>query len=207
MQTGYHRAITTQALGEFFSPAAIETIVAANLGQDRLTGQFGHDEYHFDQNAFQKSWSYVESNRRLIRPALQAGDRVSARRALGRLTHAVQDLYAHSNYVPLWLRRFPDGQWPAAEAIDPFDETLLAGPDLRSGKLYYPLEVLSFIPGLKKYVKPLLPHDSHAWMNLDSPESGSGFDYAMAAAVKRTRYEYDRTVSDFSPELLELFRN
>jgi hypothetical protein len=207
MLTKYHRAITTEALGEFFSSPALETIVAANLGQDRLAGQLGHDEYHFDRNAFQKSWNYVESNRRRIRPALQAGDALSARRVLGRLTHAVQDLYAHSNYVPLWLVRFPDGQRPPASEIDPFDQALLESPKLRSGKLYYPLEIFSFVPVLKKYVMPLLPRDSHAWMNLDSPEQGPAFEYAFFAAVKRTRYEYERTVSDFSPEMLELFRN
>jgi hypothetical protein len=206
MQTTYHRAITTQALKAYFSPQALEAVVSANLGQDHwLRGQVGHDEYHFDQNAFQKSWDYIENNRALIWRALEAGDALAARQALGRLTHSAQDLYAHSNYVALWLRRFPAGVQPPAEEIDPFDRDLLEGPELRSGKLYYPLEVLSFIPGLKKYVLPLLPHDSHAWMNLDSPEQGSGFAYAFAAAVKRTRYEYEQTIDGLPVEHLTLF--
>jgi len=200
----YHRVLTAQALQEYFSPAALETVIAANLGQDHwLTGQIGHDEYHFDRSAFAEGLAYLESNRALIRPNLEAGDAGSARRALGRLTHAAQDLYAHSNYVPLWLGRFPPGDWPPPESIDPLDEALLESPDLCSGKLYFPLELLSFVPGLSWFVLPLLPRDSHAWMNLDSPGRGPMFEYACAAAIKRTRYEFERSTAGLPAELVE----
>ncbi len=205
MLTIYHRAITVQALSADFSPSALETVIAANLGQDNLRGQIGHPEYHFDDNAFAKSWAYLESNRALVRPALEAGDALSAQQALGRLTHAGQDLYAHSNYVPLWLGRFPEGKGPPPEEIDPFDGDLFEGPDLRSGKIYWPLEPFSWIPFLRKFIVPLLPRDSHAWMNLDEPGRGPSFPYASAAAVRRTRYEYEQTVRGLSPELLLLF--
>ncbi len=202
----YHRAITAQALADRFGRAALKSIVAANLGQDHwLRGQIGHDEYHFDRNAFEASWAYLERNRLQALDALQAGEVTAAWQAFGRLTHAAQDLYAHSNYVTLWLGRFPKGKWPPPDEIDPFDQAILGGPDLRSGKLYYPLEVLSFIPLLKSLVIPRLPRDSHAWMNLDSPGRGPKFPYAFAAAVKRTRYEYEQTVRNLSPESLRLF--
>jgi hypothetical protein len=202
----YHRAITAQALADQFSKPALKAIISANLGQDHwLRGQIGHDEYHFDQSAFEASWAYLERNRAQVRAALADGQVLPARQAFGRLTHAAQDLYAHSNYVSLWLERFPEGKWPPPDEIDPFDRSLLTGPDLRSGKLYYPLEVLSFIPVLKELVLPRLPRDSHAWMNLDAPSRGPKFPYAFAAAVKRTRYEYDRTVQDLPPESLRLF--
>ncbi len=202
----YHRAITEQALKEDLSPSVFETVAAANLGQDHwLRGQIGHPEYHFDQNAFTRSWAYMESNRALIRPALEAGDALSAQQALGRLTHAGQDLYAHSNYVPLWLSRFPETGYPPPEEMDAFDSGLLQGGNLHSGKIYWPLEPFSWIPFLKKYVAPFLPRDSHAWMNLDDPERGPMFPYAFAAAVKRTRYEYEQIVRGLSPELVSLF--
>jgi hypothetical protein len=207
MKTTYHRAITSQALSEYFSPAALEMVIAGNLYQDRLRGQIGHDEYHFDQNAFAKGWAYIEENRALVRPALDAGNSLPARRALGRLTHAAQDLYAHSNYVSLWLTRFPDGHKPAAGEIDPFDGDLLHSPDLHSGKVYWPIEPLTWIPVIGKIFIPLLPRDSHAWMNLDTPERGALFAYAFSAAVKRTRFEYERTVNGLPPELLSLFCN
>ena len=195
MRKTYHRAITTQALSEYFSPHALEVIISANLGQDHwLRGQIGHPEYHFDQNAFSESWDYIECNRAFVRPALEAGDILSAQQALGRLTHAAQDFYAHSNYVTRWLGRFPEGQWPPPEAIDPFDGSLLQGPDLCSGKIYWPLEPFTWIPGMGRLIVPLLPRDSHARMNLDSPARGPGFAYAFAAAVKRTRYEYVLTI-------------
>jgi hypothetical protein len=205
MNKAYHRQITEQALREYFSPSALAAVISANLGLDALQGQIGHDEYHFDANAFAASRSFIEQNRALIRPALERGDAAAARQAFGRLTHTAQDFYAHSNYIPLWLARFPADGWPPPEAVDAFDGNLLDGPALRSGKLYYPLEALSFVPFLKKIILPLLPRDSHAWMNLDGPEQGPKFAYALAAAVKRTRYEYERTTAGMPAALLALF--
>jgi hypothetical protein len=51
----YHVEMTRLAVGEQFSANALEKIIAANLHQDRLLAQIGHDEYHFDGNAFEKS--------------------------------------------------------------------------------------------------------------------------------------------------------
>jgi hypothetical protein len=202
----YHRAITSEALRDRFSRAALEVIIAANLGQDHwLRGQIGHDEYHFDQNAFEAGWSYLERNRLQVHAALKAGKAAAAWQAFGRLIHGAQDLYSHSNYVALWLERFPQGRWPPPDEIDPFDVSIYQRPDLRSGKLYYPLEILSFIPVLKRWIVPRLPRDSHAWMNLDSPARGPLFPYAFAAAAKRTRYEFEQTVRGLPPEALRLF--
>jgi hypothetical protein len=195
MRKSYHRAITMQALSGYFSPPILEVIISANLGQDHwFYGQIGHPEYHFDQNAFLEGWDYIEHNRAIVRPALEAGDAFEAQQALGRLTHAAQDFYAHSNYVTRWLSRFPDGQWPSPDEMDAFDDHLLQGPNLRSGRIYWPLELFSWIPGIGRLVTRLLPRDSHAWMNLDSPASGPAFAYAFTAAIKRTRYEYGLTV-------------
>jgi hypothetical protein len=206
MLKAYHRAITAQALAGQFEPDDLEVVIQANLGQDHwLRGQIGHDEYHFDQNAFADAWAYIEDNRALIRPALEAGQVIPAQQAFGRLTHAAQDLYAHSNYVRLWLARFSSEAWPPPEAIDPFDEALLSSPELRSGKLYYPLEILSYVPGLKRWILPLLPHDSHAWMNLDEPARGAEFRYAFEAAVKRTRREYAVSTAGLPQQLIRLF--
>ncbi len=199
----YHRAITTQALSAYFSPWALEVVITANLRQDHwLRGQIGHPEYHFDQNAFHESLDYIEHNRAIVRPALEAGNALKAQQALGRLTHAAQDFYAHSNYVTRWLGRFPEGQRPDPDEMDAIDETLLKGPDLRSGKIYWPLEPFSWIPGIGRFILPLLPRNSHAWMSLDSPARGPAFAYAFMAAAKRTRYEYELTITGLPPGLL-----
>jgi hypothetical protein len=201
----YHRAITTQALREYFSPPALEFIIEANLGQDHwLRGQICHPEYHFDQNAFQESWNYIEHNRAIIYRTLKAGEALLAQKALGRLTHAVQDFYAHSNYVTHWLARFPLDQLPPPDKMDPFDKALLEDPDLRSGKVYWPFEPFSWIPGMRRFIL-FLPRDSHAWMNLDSPARGPGFAYAYAAAIKRTCYEFEMTVDGLPSRLLTDF--
>jgi hypothetical protein len=202
-----HAEITRRALGETFGPRALEVIVRANLGQDALSGQLGHDEFHFDNNAFEKSRRYIEAQRGLIRPALEGGDALSAWGAFGRLTHAAQDFYAHSNYLDLWHACRPGRAMMGPAGVDPLDAEFLESPALRSGKLYYPLEALSFVPGLKRLVIPLLPRDSHAWMNLDSAERGPMFEYAFQAAIKRTRHEYDLTARDLPGDLLGLFCN
>ena len=67
----------------------------------------------------------------------------------------------------------------------------MENPSLRSGKMYFPFGFLSFVPGLKKFVIPRMPRNSHAWMNLDSEARGPMFEYAFHAAVKRTRFELE----------------
>jgi hypothetical protein len=186
-----------------FSPRALETIIKANLNQDRLLGQIGHDEYHFDNNAFEKSYAYLEEQRALTVSSLMANDAPAAWAALGRLTHTAQDFYAHSNYVDLWLASQPNAS-PAPSEIDPLNPDLLNSPALRSGKVYI-LELLTLILPLKRFVMPFLPRDAHAWMNLDSPEQGPNFKYAIQGAIKRTKIEFERTTEDFSQELFTLF--
>lgn len=205
MLTQYHTEIMLNALGERFSPRAMSAIIHANVNQDRLSGQFGHDEFHFDNNAFEKSYAYIEEQRTLTVSALQKNDALSAWSAFGRMTHTLQDFYAHSNYITLWLNRFAGQTLPASSEVDPVDLTLIQSPDLHSGKVYYPFELLYFIRKTRAFSLRYLPKDSHAWMNLDSPEQGFKFDYAMQAAIKRTVIEFEKTTSGFSQEMCKLF--
>ena len=94
---------------------------------------------------------------------------------------------------------------PTTWEVDPVDLDLLDIRALRSGRIYLPLEALSFVKLLKPLVMPLLPRDSHAWMNLDSPEQGSNFTFAFHAAVKRTKIEFEKTVSGLSQGLVRTF--
>jgi hypothetical protein len=201
-----HVQIMRRALTDKFSPHALDVMIQANLRQDSLFNQLGHDESHFDGNAFVASRAYIQQQRALIRPALEAGKVEQAWQAFGRLTHTAQDFYSHSNYVDLWLACQPNGMVPGAGEIDPLDDTLVENPSLRSGKMYYPFGVLSFVPGLKKLVIPRMPRDSHAWMNLDSEKRGPMFEYAFQAAVKRTRFELDAVAKGLTKELDRRFR-
>jgi hypothetical protein len=200
----YHVEIMRLALSDTFSRRALEVMMKANLKQDGLRGQIGHDEYHFDNNAFEKSAAYIEEQRALVISFLVANDVSSAWSAFGRLTHGVHDFYAHSNYIELWLAYQPEGSFPPPRMVDPLDPDLIGSAALRSGKVYV-LEALTLMPILKPLVMPLLPRDSHAWMNIDSPEHGASFDYAFHAAIKRTKIEFERTTKNMPTDFLELF--
>jgi hypothetical protein len=89
--------------------------------------------------------------------------------------------------------------------VDPVELAILESGSLRSGKIYLPLEVFSFIKPLKPIILPLLPRDSHAWMNLDTPEQGFKFEYVMHASIKRTVIEFVKTTENLSQDLLNLF--
>ena len=199
-----HKDMTRKALAGQVGSQALAAILAANVRQDRLRGQIGHDEYHFDNNALEAGRRYIRSQRSIVLPALMTGDTASAWAAFGRLTHTAQDFYAHTNYVTLWLSR-RGNRGPAPSEIDPLDAELIASPELRSGKTYYPQEVLYFVPGLRKTALSILPRDSHAHMNLDSAERGPHFEFAYHAAIKRTRHEFEEIRSLLPPALFGLF--
>ncbi len=205
MLVPHHVEITRLALAAQVGPRALETIIRANIAQDGLRYQLFHDHFHFDNNQFQKSYAYIEEQRARVRPALERGEARSAWQAFGRMIHPAQDFYAHTDYIPHWLSRFNDGTPPAPEQVDPVSSEILNHPDLHSGKLYYPLEALAFIPPLRKFILPLLPKDSHAHMNHDGHETSAHFDYVFHAAVKRTRSEFEKTVALLLPELLADF--
>jgi hypothetical protein len=201
----YHIEMTREALGEHFSERALQEIIKANINQDRLAGQFFHDEFHFDNNAFDKGYRYINEQRGYIL-ATFIGTGVSpvvAWQAFGRLLHSAQDFYAHSNYVTLWL----DSQTTSSSSgeIDPLQKDILQSPRLRSGKVYFPLDVMYFILPIRPLVMKLLPKDSHGWMNLDSPDQGFKFDYAIRAAVKRTKHEFELLQKLLKSEMLEKF--
>jgi hypothetical protein len=186
-----------RALSGRVSPRALAVIVEASLGQDGWRGMFGHPEYHFDDNAIPQGLAYIEACRAA---AARADSPAEAWEALGRLTHAAQDFYAHSNYVTLWKERLDGQPLPAPEAIDGLDPDLLRHPRLRTARVYLPLDVLYFVPGLGPLVKLFLPRDSHAWMNLDHPRTGPLFPYAIEAAVQRTVFEFERTLAAIGEE-------
>ena len=201
MKAEYHRCMTRKALNKQISPDALEIIIAANCAQDALSYQVGHDHFHYDNNAFQAGDAYLEQMRRLISESLALGQALPAWQALGRILHAVQDFYAHSNYVNLWCERYPQA---ASDEIPPLFAEVLSDARLHSGRLYYPLEVLSFLPFLQPLVLPFLPRNSHAWMNKDDP-TRPGFDFACAAAIKRTALEFEKIIQPLSPSQLALF--
>ena len=206
MLTEYHIEIMFESLGDTIGPRALATMTTANVKQDQfLTGFFGHDEFHCDNNAFGKTYAYIEKQRALVIASLRDKDAVTAWQAFGRMTHSAQDFYAHSNYITLWLDRFDGKTPPPPGEVDPLDTSLIQSPHLCSGKTYNPFELLYFIKRLRPHILPLIPRDSHAWMNLDSPMQGFKFEYAMQAAIKRTRIEHEKTMKALPRDLMTVF--
>ena len=199
-----HEEMTREALGEHFSPRALEIIIAANRKQDAIRGQIGHDEFHFDNNAIEKGLRYINEQRGFVLASLLSPGVLSAWIAFGRLTHTAQDFYSHTNYISLWLDQHP-GTPPTPLEIDPVQKSLIRSPSLHSGKIYLPMDALYFVPFLRKFALKLLPEDSHGKMNLDSPAQGPRFEYARAAAVKRTQHEFDLLKKILPPDVFAKF--
>lgn len=195
MDLQYHEEITRVALEEFFDEPALAQVIAANFSQDDFWNLIGKPHLHFDDE-IPAAQAYVDGlMARIIVVMTELGADVGAvqRRVFGQLTHTVQDFYAHSNYVDLWLASLNGDTPPAPDTIPPLDAHLLAHPDLHTGTFKLWRDIIYYIPGLK-YVarKVYIPPRSHEAMHLDNPARGEKFFYALAAAVRRTRWEYLR---------------
>lgn len=198
-----HEEMTREALEPHFSPGALEIIIAANLKQDSWSGLIGHDEFHYD-NDIEKGDRYVIEQRGYVIATLLSPGILGAWIAFGRLLHAVQDFYSHTNYVTLWLDQFNGSALPPPAEIDAVQKNLLKSPNLCAGKINL-LDGLYFIRPLRPLALALLPKTSHAHMNLDSPEQGPKFEYARAAAVKRTVHELELLQKLLTPEMFARF--
>ena len=188
MQKPYHEELTRTALAGAFSRRALDAIVAANLRQDALLNLL-KGRYHFDANDLAGAHRYVAAQEEAVLRHLQAGDPPAAWAAFGRLTHALQDFYAHTNYAALWLEAHPDQADGAP--VDPLDTDILTSDRLIAARVYYPLEALTIFKRLVPLLQRILPADSHANMNLDHPGRGALFPAAMSAARARTRHKFD----------------
>ena len=209
MLKSYHIEICQRTLESTFSPGALDAIIAANLAQDGLRGQMGHPEFHFDSNAFEASYAYMEEQRQIVLEFLKSrGDITPAWEAFGRLTHTAQDFYAHSNYAQLWVQHavdaHPKGDLPDPTQVGAMDPEILHHSELHSGNIYF-WDWLAFVPGFYSLALRLTPKDSHTHMNLDHPNRGTLFPYAIEAAVQRTVFEYERIVDGLNATDLARF--
>lgn len=207
MQKIYHLEICKRALVAQFSSRSLDVIFKANIGQDKIRYQFKHPHFHFDSNAFEASFNYIEEQRQIILEINKSFGKLQASwQAFGRLTHVVQDFYAHSNYIQLWLNKFPYEEKPTPQFVVAMDMEILQDPNLHSGNVYI-FDWLAFIPGFYAIAHHLTPADSHTHMNLDHPDRGMQFSYAIEAAVMRTAYEFKQTAALLGSSKLALFKD
>jgi hypothetical protein len=205
----YHRQITQKALSAYFADQELREVISGNLWQDRPAGQFGHPEFHFDDCEFDRSYKYLDELRTRIELSMNSGNAMNnARSDFGKLTHALQDFYAHSNYVRLWGAKhgIHPQQWNGE--IDCMDDEILHSKDLISGHFYSPWEMITFIPFIGRFVASLFPDDSHSYLNNDSPYKNLWFPLAFKCAVLRTQAEFSVLSSNLlqnNPENLYKF--
>ena len=131
-----HEAVTRRALSDMsFDASAAGAVVAGNLKTDK--DEFTDPKAHFDNEQFAAGSARLNAKLSAALDALDDCDPGLAREQLGRALHAVQDFFAHSNWVenhapadPLDLFRLTD---PAAG--------LVCDPKTHKGALtsgYYP---------------------------------------------------------------------
>lgn len=212
MDGRFHASITREALGPFFDGPALDAIVKANLAQDSLLGLLSNRPHtHFDNNLIAEGWAYVEDQHgRIERLARQPNGGRAQRIALGRLCHAVQDFYAHSNYVALWLEAHGGLANTVPSGIADLDADILDDTRLCSGYSVPWRDWVYYSPGLKHLARRVgVPPDSHEAMNQDSPDRGPLFAYAVVAARHRTLQAYRRAAHAVEavggPEALDRF--
>ena len=197
MLSKYHIEITENSLGSFFTSMSLREIARANVGQDSLLSLFGVEaRRHVCDCTVDESFAYVEEEHATIAAlAEKPGEEARQRAALGRLLHTVQDFYAHTNYVALWVAE--RGETASLESGGgELDPQLLAHPQLQIAQWLTWRDPFYYVPVVGDVMRRVwLPMDSHEAINLDSPKSGAYFYWAMAIARQRTLREYARAVA------------
>lgn len=191
METKYHIEITQKALEGDLSKQALERTIKANIRQDRVANMLGHDHIHFDGSAFNAGFRYIADQEKLLIDFVKQAKYDQAQEAFGRMIHSWQDLYSHSNYVQLWRQAHPHHP---PEEITVNDPDIINNSIFASGKNYGLVEFLALLPIISALVKPWMPPDSHAKMNLDSPSAGPDFQFAYWAAYRATQAAYKNLI-------------
>lgn len=154
MDLDVHVRLTRTAnddLGGFLAEEHLAIVLLANVLQDLYQTD---SRMHFDNCAFSAGADYVHDEWSLIEASAESSE-PTALGACGRLLHAVQDFYSHSNWVELHLD------------VDPIPVWDLAGSSL-------PSDVVSgtWVLGRPKNCRPGTP--SHSELNKDDAHSDSG---------------------------------
>ncbi len=195
MLARFHVSMTREGIGQQVSAADLDVIIRANLQQDSLRNLL-NPIVHFDDSRLEESQQYIAAQRRLAVARLQAGDRQEALRSLGRLLHTRQDFYAHSNWAKLWVERHG-----GLEAVRPEEIELCMDPAAEAGVITGKASLFWYVacrlPLIgKRLERSVAPKDGHEVMNLDYPERGPLFAYALQAATRHSRQEWDLLLAD-----------
>lgn len=192
----YHSRLLQEALGDCFDDDALRAVTAANHSQDRGLSAVQNFKHYIGDA--QRCRRYVDGlHARLAGLAQVGADGRALRGVFGRLTHTIQDFYAHSSYVAVWRAVY--GPHLPPQAITAADPAVLIHPDFwLCTSRPWPDWALEFVPALRQRAWRLPPR-SHAAAHLDAPERGPNFDYAMHAAERHTRLAFERVAAAVGP--------
>jgi RHS repeat-associated protein len=129
---GVHERLTAQAVRRLGgNDVIVDVINSGHVEADLSSHQFDAGQ-HFDTMAFSEGLSLIRKLQREIRRTKFEGN---ALMLLGRMIHAQQDFYAHSDYVEIWTLHPPPVAVPYQ--IPLWDGSLKArGFHLRSGRFW-----------------------------------------------------------------------
>ena len=195
MNSLFHQLITIDALTDNFSAVALKEIVTHNIRQDSIKNQFFHDEIHFDNNKFAEGNQLIEYLHNNCVDSIKQDNFADARSYFGKLIHTVQDFYAHSNYARLTKTLFENKTPNNNHTLDCLNPAIIKSSLLKSHTVNFPFDYLCIIPLFARWFSKFCPEDSHARMNLDTPQSDGPFDLAYKLAVIRTRIEYQAIIT------------
>lgn len=189
--TPLHEEISEAHLSSLLTPDEVRVVERANRGQDDLIRGQNHSEYHFDNGQIKEGFEFIQGQYALI---AKTGDKEEALQALGKILHAQQDFYAHTNYIELYREHFlaDHHRTPQPSEIPLYEEARrdpsFAGQlaaQLRSGHFSRLEFVLKDLPNLNQ------DPNSHEKMNKDNP-SRPLYPEAKDLAERQTKKEVEK---------------
>uniref|UniRef100_W5L3X1 von Willebrand factor A domain containing 11 n=1 Tax=Astyanax mexicanus TaxID=7994 RepID=W5L3X1_ASTMX len=79
----------------------LDEIISQNTNIDDLNGLGGSPAHHFNDEVLEQGRDIITEGVSVIKASLGQDDFETARRALGAVTHTLQDFYSHSNWIEL----------------------------------------------------------------------------------------------------------
>jgi hypothetical protein len=199
----YHRSITENALkNSGLGKKCIKTLAQANVDQDdgwaNNSGPFGDSLNHGDNNQIKPTIDRIKERMEELakKQCLNCKDLDELLKLFGKVAHALQDLYAHSNYVETFGK---DAKKPGDVPTWQFWNA--------DGTVNVPTGVFT---GTYKWPRDNAPSPSHDQWNKDEPSSTEGqkknnngltwFSLAEDAATRHTTAIWNDVVSKLTPE-------
>lgn len=181
-----HKEITEAVAKKLgYSAEAIAVLVKGNLDSDKKEsdapgGEWYSPPAHFDNETFSAGAARVRAKRALALESLSTCDHSVSLEAIGRALHAVQDFYAHSNFITIYSD--PTKLAEIEQLTDPSPEDRSKAVSCKTGK--GPLT-----SGYYRYTEAELRANTQLW--IDVPTNRCLHDDAAAAGLHKD--DTDRT--------------